>query len=144
MNDRLTDEQLDAIDALTDAATAGPWRWNPGKPDSPYGDDESGIETVARVGYDDGSEGPAEYVVSAWGHDAWGLLVDEPDADFIAASRTLVPQLVAELRRARSALDLALGALERIDMDTPEDVALHQRVIQQVKATAGIGPREDS
>lgn len=62
----------------------------------------------------------------------WGYLWGSAD----------VETLVHEIERRDTALKLALGAMEHINMDTPEDRRLHQRVIDQVIDTA-YGTGED-
>lgn len=79
-DDRMTPARLDEITALADAATPGPWQ-----------------------AYFDGDR------IIRWLEDNdFEYIVDEPvenreNARFIAAARTAVPELIAEVRRAREA-----------------------------------------
>jgi hypothetical protein len=80
--DPLTDDELKAIEARANAATPGPWKAE--------GDDECIL-----------------YVRAANGHTVVttdsGVYTTDEDAIFIAAARTDVPKLVAEVRRLREA-----------------------------------------
>ena len=92
---------LDAAEKLANAATPGPWRWNgcvqlEGPPyERDYG---SGVETVRDlvIETDNGVYPPGE-----------------ADAAFIAASRQLLPALIAEVRRL-SDVDAMAGRLKAI------------------------------
>lgn len=69
---------LDAAEALADAATPGPW-------------------TVSREEAYDHMNGSVEYFAVDMG----GVEDEEADAEFIAQARTLVPALIAEVRKER-------------------------------------------
>lgn len=73
----MTDDELEAAKALCDASTSGPWRngFDPCHFDLPEVTDDQTF---------------SYYVTNA------------EDAAFIAASRTLIPQLIAEIERLRS------------------------------------------
>ncbi|MEU7771250.1 hypothetical protein AB0C44_07980 [Micromonospora taraxaci] len=89
-----TELDLDAIEARATAATAGPWTTG-----------EDGLVWPPQMG--DPVSG------SVW----------LPDAEFIAAARTDVPSLVAEVRRLRAELDderLRVGEL-RQDLRAADD-----------------------
>jgi hypothetical protein len=43
-------------------------------------------------------------LISSSGYDASNLSIDTADAEFIAAARTLVPELIAEVERLRAQL----------------------------------------
>jgi hypothetical protein len=90
----MTEQELQAIEALAAAATPGPWR-----AETDYRDDTTVLYTAVHEG-----EG---WVV------AEGTLVH--DAAFIAAARTAVPALVAEVRRLWRVEDAAkaLSASQR-------------------------------
>jgi hypothetical protein len=77
----MTDAELDAIEARCRAATSGPWGFRP----------LVAIESAARevVGIDWITEDTAD------------LALRDEDGAFIAAARTDVPALVAEVRRLR-------------------------------------------
>lgn len=71
---------LDAAQALADAATPGPWRW---------GDDNDGNgNTLIRAG-------------RRWDALANLEFTSDENGDFICQARTLVPALIAELREER-------------------------------------------
>jgi transcriptional regulator with XRE-family HTH domain len=112
----VTDDELDRLDALAQAASPGPWTWALAESDGVtlrHPDmTPPGCLTVTDL------ESPTRWVASA---DApapiTGLPPDEndgstdgeflvfqvfePDAAFITASRTAVPKLIAEVRRLR-------------------------------------------
>ena len=73
----MDDDELDRLDALAQAATPGVWR-------------------VDVMFFDESPERTVEAesaCVAEW--------VDDADAAFIAASRTAIPALIAEIRRLR-------------------------------------------
>ncbi|MDQ8040622.1 hypothetical protein RDI86_02010 [Cellulosimicrobium sp. XJ-DQ-B-000] len=100
-------DYLAAVQQRADAATDGPWTKDPDepsivlKPDAPGGWDGTAIATVQR--------------------DDYGL-VEEANTEFIAASRTDVPRLVAALTAALDLADdpqrhkVALGHVDRDDL----------------------------
>jgi hypothetical protein len=83
----MTDAELEAIEARANAATEGPWgftydgssAWSIGPVSDPQ------LHRIANV-YSRGKE------------------VEQADPEFIAAARTDVPKLVAEVRRLRALL----------------------------------------
>jgi hypothetical protein len=77
---------LDAIEARAEAATPGPWR-----------------QTTSKRGYRDVLQTPDSY-----GDRMIAKGCPNADADFIAAARTDIPALVAELRAAREAKERVL------------------------------------
>jgi hypothetical protein len=84
---------LNKIEARCNAAMPGPWRAVPRSSDG-------------HVGYFLGAEiEPLEQPVR-------GQFAYMPDAEFIAAARTDVPRLVAEIRRLRAALAAPALALD--------------------------------
>jgi len=88
----MTDEDLRAAKALCEAATRGPWQWR---------------EEYGSVALHSLTVGPFQSVAMAesCGTQNSSIMVDDPDAAFIADARTLVPQLIAEVERLREALD---------------------------------------
>ena len=83
MSKRLSDEQLDAIEARVNGAQPGPWvRYSP--------HDHASLKS---------SNG--EMVAGTFGWE-WGGIEHEADADFIAHAREDVPALLAEVRRLRA------------------------------------------
>ncbi len=94
----MTDKELKAIEARANAATVGPWNTgeeesNPGRCRGIWPGDEEHLEIVTT---DSGVYGPKM-----------------PDAIFIAAARSDVPALVAEVRRLRA-------EVERLELDEDE------------------------
>ena len=79
---------LEAIEARASAATPGPWT-------SPWIGDSTCRDAILGGG--------GEVVGVTW-RDGWHLAVTQADAEFIAAARTDVPALVAELRQLRAEL----------------------------------------
>ncbi len=81
-------ETLARIRAQAAAATDGPWEWA-GKQVESFPQGENSL-----IAQGD----PEREVIGSWGHDAWGVDVENPaDAEFIAAARTTVPALVDTL-----------------------------------------------
>jgi len=128
----MPDLDLDAIAARADAATAGPWEWDPPSDESWPCGDESLMSTMT-----DPDDGYRYSVVSSWGHDACGTLASDEDRAFIAAARTDVPELVAAVRELRAevaAKDARIGELgnqiirmEREDQTIRRDIAARRR-----------------
>lgn len=85
----MTSEELDRLDALANAATAGPWQTNEGTRWTVSKRPGSGLTDAGTF-----------FVVSMAPEDA-------ADATFIAAARDAVPALVAEVRRLKEANDSA-------------------------------------
>lgn len=82
--------RLDKIEARANAATEGPWEWE-GKSDEMWPQGENSLMATG------GAE--PEYVLMAWGYDAYGITAEcDADAEFIAHSRTDVPDMAAALR----------------------------------------------
>lgn len=90
--------KLEDIRKLCDAATPGPWVWHHAYPDGDRRDYSTLQSGVARV-LDDGSA-CGEYNKEIDPHG--------DDAAFIAASRTLLPKLVAVAEAARAVTDYKL------------------------------------
>ena len=90
----MTDARLDDLDRLANGATAGPWYADDGAAEGfdgswdVCGPDQCGIASIT------GTALVARYVRDK-----------EANANFIAASRTAVPELVAEVRRLRAIVD---------------------------------------
>lgn len=84
--------KLSEIKALCEGATPGEWVWNPhdsrGCSDYMYSNSNEKLRYEEIITTDAGFYGPSK-----------------PDRDFIAASRTLVPELVAWVERARECLE---------------------------------------
>jgi hypothetical protein len=92
--DRITEEEIAAIEARVLAASAGPW--------TSYveGRDHFGGDDFIRIGEQDAL--PDMYV-SMLGPGPGQRTASVPDQDFIAAARQDVPRLLAEVRRLRAA-----------------------------------------
>lgn len=92
----MSPEELDALEALANAATPGPWeRVEPHEPDCCGCCDEfphGAQDAIRRVGEEYG-----EIIQCDSG--VYGPNLD--DANFIVAARTAIPKLIAELREAR-------------------------------------------
>jgi hypothetical protein len=105
----MTEQELAAIEARANAATAGPWHWVDGETDKPFGADEIGPRGSLRTVWEE----PAEYA----GGTLPEFILDAEDigrtvdATFIAHARTDIPALVAELKAYRRALLDACGDL---------------------------------
>ncbi len=82
----MTDEELNRLEALANAATPGPWRYDDSDAD-PCVITQTG-QYIAQTSYDQQSvsRGDRDY---------------HADAHFIVASRDAVPTLIAEVRRLR-------------------------------------------
>ena len=89
MDDPVTDEELAELEALTDAATPGPWIANL--------ESEGGLggDSMIELGIP-GDFPPDMYVF----HDR--RIAPDGDLRFIAAARNYMPRLLAELRERRS------------------------------------------
>lgn len=86
MDEPLTDEELSEFEALTEAATPGPWVAMIEEP-AMAGDS---MIWLGRVGF-----GPDMYIH----HD--DEIAPRADIEFIAAARNYVPRLLVELRQRR-------------------------------------------
>ena len=80
MNDPLTTDEIEAIKARCERATAGPWK--------------SFIETREKIS---GSE-----FIQTGGEDIYLTGATEADQDFIAHARQDIPRLIAEIERLRT------------------------------------------
>jgi hypothetical protein len=78
--------RLDEDEAAAREATAGPWEWEQEiKDPAEWGDDGLHLVSKAVTWMDSGGGGPHPTVVlSGWGHDAWGLNVEDGDKAHIA------------------------------------------------------------
>jgi hypothetical protein len=100
----MTPLDLKAIEARAEAAMPGPWMWKP---------------------YGEGSE--MTYLADQDGRDVRWYSQNATNA-FIAAARTDIPLLVAELRRLRAALQAEADAITPV-MTAPTTSELRQRLI---------------
>lgn len=113
---RVTGLDLDELERLCEQATPGPWKWDEeGDANSNdwdgHGPDLLALSVLERHG----SLTLPKTVIGSWGHDAWGLDIEEVDAAFIAASRTAVPALIAALRAAERERDTLREALREAE-----------------------------
>lgn len=117
---------LDAVERLAASATPGPWSWNVNPRGHTVSLDGRGRGNEVVMGFRrwgmggaqptfrkcHESEGKVFHLLADVGdflapidgrehHASWLQDIDQPDARFIAAARTLVPALTAELRAAR-------------------------------------------
>lgn len=77
----------EALRKLADAATEGPWHWDPPSDEAWPSGDESLLAGE-------------EVVLYGWGYDASGIEGSDEDRAFIAAARTAVPALLDALAAA--------------------------------------------
>lgn len=113
----MTEQELAAIEARANAATAGPWHWVDPETDQPLEltalCEAASLRTVEK--YPTISVGPLpKFIVDTQ------ELNEVADALFIANARTDVPALVAEVRRLRE----AAGRVIRSDTDRDQAAAI--------------------
>ncbi len=99
MPDRPTEADLARWEALAAKATPGPWRVG-----HPWSAEEYWHYLC--------SEASKAYIIGPYDVDEGGIASTPDDAAFLAASRTAVPALVAEVRRLRQVLEIAALACE--------------------------------
>ena len=105
----MSNERLAEIEARANAATPGPWE---------FGTEPTFVEHGMRYGGETVIRGQEGNVVDSQGGQGAGgdwsdLDVSEEDGRFIAAARTDIPGLVAEVRRLRRHINAAAEALLR-------------------------------
>ncbi len=120
MTDPLPESELSAIAARADAATPEPWRVATGFPTTVLSQYLSDNEADGTVAYESVAECPT-----------WGLSNSEADAAFIAAARSDVPALVAEVRRLRAAVE-ALTPLARLGLNARQWAAENMQNVEEV------------
>jgi hypothetical protein len=106
----MTQQELDALKALADAATPGPWEEVA----------ESGEWWMTTATDEDGSL----YVIPDTAN------MNQADVDFIAASRTAVPALLAEVERLQVAWSAEHDAYIRAD----EQARMARREVERLRA----------
>lgn len=119
----MTDDELSAIEALAEAATPGPWKYDWGN-------------------WDVEGPMPDRYVVAAldassrepsFGGQEPNPVAAPTDGEFIAHARTDVPRLVAEVRRLQKhTTPLVVAALERAARLEVENARLRD-VVEAIK-----------
>jgi hypothetical protein len=136
MSEPLTDDELQAAKALVDAATPGPWSALP---------DEGMIEScVAKIIWPRNAMNPQmgyRYAEAAR-IGACGTHAELHAADnlrFIAASRTLVPRLLAEIDRLRARQQELLATIVRVTNETPYPDEVRGWESQRAAMVAEIG-----
>ena len=120
MPEPMTTERLAEIEARANSATQGPWKWHPymgsgatlAKPNHPF-HEHNILKTT----------------------DDWPPVA--PDADFIAAARTDVPALLAEVRRLQDAAERVRALHHRVDVgvivsDCAEEECDHEGACPEV------------
>jgi hypothetical protein len=144
-----TPVDLDALEALANAATPGHWvvrRWRvsyDGTPQEPYDEGDRWEITAA-----DGA-GVVDVELDRDYNDPEGGCLNERDAYFIAAAREAIPALIAELRSARAAIPGSDS--ERIRELEAENEWMRDRLDELVRITivadlraAGLLPGPDT
>jgi len=106
----ITDSELDRLEALASAATPGPWHDDQGS--WVYSSNPDACRAFAMMNAED----TARFYVGACIGESMGTA----DAAFIAASRSAVPKLIAEVRALRSLLREALPSIEE-DLSVPTE-----------------------
>lgn len=84
----MTDDELNRLQALCDAATPGPWWVSDDGLNDVWNGEEEFAENLIAPGCVRHGEAPSERI--------------RADQDFIAAARTALPELIAEVRRLRA------------------------------------------
>ncbi len=134
----MTDDELDRLDALAQAATPGPWlqgMWSgrcerpdhsvphPGAPECTYTQYLRTYPQALRYV----SVAPNVTLIGGSDEGPW---LDAPNAAFIAASREAVPALVAEVRRLRVELAILEAVADSIDIEREEAAATLPRLVK--------------
>lgn len=114
MSERMTSEEVDAIEALVEAATPGPWAEH------------------------DEAERPLEVRGADYGRYPHPIAICggfrcEADATFIAAAREDVPRLCAAWREASAERDAAIARAERAEADAKHLRAHLQALAEDVE-----------
>lgn len=100
---------LDAIEALANAARSGPWRFDGG-----------GHDNTEHL-FD--ATGNAVISAAPCGYENSYLLVDSLDARFIASSRTAIPALIAEVRALRASAGIYIRLVNEFMHEATSDGA---------------------
>lgn len=114
-------KNLDELKALCEAATPGPWTWECDGDDDPACSFALFAPHIPRL--------PERLVLHQ--HNGY-IRTTQPNADFIAAARTAMPELIAEVERLQDAYsrvsrDLMLMANEK-GYGEDDDTGLAERV----------------
>jgi hypothetical protein len=91
----MNNERLERLEALANAATDGPWKLG-------YSDGSGKDDCVISLGI------PVFHADALFG-------IGEDDIKFIAASRTAIPELIAEVRRLRQLNDKGQRARDALE-----------------------------
>ena len=109
---------------LAEKATPGPWHWTPDRGNERFASDcGPNLENSAE-----------DLVLGAWGHDWWGITVDDADAAFIAAANPdAVLNLLEDLRLTRQERDQE----KHKNLALSKDNALLHRALEAVEGYVG-------
>ena len=140
----ISEAELAALEAKAKAATPGPWEWKPEKTDESWGNRGPNLVSVQKAaaaraywgpqgdayGRKDTSDfPPSAFIITSWGHDADGIIVEPNDATFIAAaSPATVLRLTADLRALREAVKHLVNA--KITVDTAAVVVANEALLR--------------
>lgn len=124
MADPMTDARLDEISALADQATPGPWEIAYDHDDRP--DTGQSVQFPTAIGPFTWIEHPTAR--------------EDADSVFVAAARTDIPELVAEVRRLRAQVaelderDAWLSALEQAGVDNWDGCSVAADILAEFTA----------
>jgi uncharacterized protein (TIGR02996 family) len=146
----MNDERLAELERLCEVAQPGPWEVRDSDRHPAFFTCPSGIRDWPEGGLswsilaDGGDPSPA---VNGWavlfgesGGDSGGIVPTHADLDFVAAARTAVPELVAEVRRLRTAIDAAVAAAREEDARIAEKHVMRfngMQIAAEIRARAG-------
>lgn len=99
----MTPSDLSRMEALAEKATNGPWEICGGRDDAVVIAVGRTYDSVEQVRYDGSPVADCETRATCGVHES----EEEANAKFIAASRTFVPQAIAEIRRLRALVERA-------------------------------------
>ena len=111
---------IERAKAALEGVTEGPWKWSRNCQRLEGGKDGYG-EVIA--------PGPVDCMSHCYGGTSTIEFENEPhDAEFIAAARTLVPELIAEIERVRAAAQTLGRIIERHNRDVLDITGLHHLI----------------
>lgn len=125
----MTPSRLSELKELAEKATAGPWKWWTSNSWRRLKRDSLGI-----------TQNVLEPYVCRDGHP--DLSISEEDMDFIAAARTAVPELVAEVERLTGLLSEAIDEVESWAGYAPEwakEKWSFNEILNDLRARAALG-----
>lgn len=125
----MTPSELSAIAARADAATPGPWFW---ADEAMYANAAPTPETRDDAGWDWRSGQPRQIApIRLIETDSGYYPPREKDRAFLAAARSDVPALVAEVRRLQAAVE-ALTPLARLGLNARQWAAENMQNVEEV------------